>query len=204
MNKHKGLLLLMPGIDGLKTGFTNASGYNLAASGVRDGHRLITVVLGGPTISARDNHVADLLNIGFDVMRRRDRGETITVAQSLFEPQMPAAPVQYAANDRTAQTFATPAPTRQRDLTGDLNTNALRGGASARGGMRPVENPPEETQQVVLASIAPVEAAAPVRAAARPAPARPPSRASAIRAPSGSSRSVRSAPAPTPTRGSRK
>lgn len=174
MRNHNGLLLRMPGVDGLKTGFTNASGYNLAASGVRDGHRLITVVLGGPSVSARDTHVADLLNVGFDVMRRRDRGETITVAQSLFEPQMPAAPVQYAANDRTAPTqgfAAAPAPTRPRDYTGDLNAS-VRGGqpAGGRGAMRPVENPPEESQPVVLASIAPIETAAPAPARARPTP----------------------------------
>ncbi len=36
----------------MKTGYTNASGYNLAASAVRDGRRLIAVVLGGrPTAS---------------------------------------------------------------------------------------------------------------------------------------------------------
>lgn len=182
MRNHNGLLLRMPGIDGLKTGFTNASGFNLAASGVRDGHRLITVVLGGPTTAVRDNHVADLLNIGFDVMRRRDRGEVITVAQALFEPQIPAAPIQYAANGTApaspaaaparTQTLAAATPARTRDVTGELNAGVLRGSqpATGRGAMRPVENPPEApAQTVVLAAIAPVEAA-PTRAA--PAPAR--------------------------------
>ena len=181
MRNHNGLLLRMPGIDGLKTGFTNASGYNLAASGVRDGRRLITVVLGGPSTATRDNHVADLLNVGFDVMRRRDRGEIITVAQALFDPQTPAAPVSYAANDRA------PAA-RPRDITGDLNTNALRGAppASGRGSMRPVENPPEPAQTVVLASMVPSTAAeapkptparaAPTKAKPKPKPAAKPKR----------------------------
>src|SRR5690606_10372414 len=44
MNNHNRLLRQMPGVDGLKTGFTNASGFNLAASAVRDGRRLIAVV----------------------------------------------------------------------------------------------------------------------------------------------------------------
>ncbi len=189
MRNHNGLLLRMPGIDGLKTGFTNASGFNLAASGVRDGHRLITVVLGGPTTAVRDNHVADLLNIGFDVMRRRDRGEVITVAQGLFEPQIPSAPIQYAATGNApaspataparAQTLAAATPARTRDVTGELNASALRGSqpATGRGAMRPVENPPEApAQAVVLASIAPVEAAParPAPPAARPTPARAP------------------------------
>lgn len=173
MRNHNGLMLRMPGIDGVKTGFTNASGYNLAASGVRDGRRLITVVLGGSSTAVRDNHVADLMNVGFDVMRRRDRGEIITVAQSMFEPQIPTAPVAYASVDRPAAPAA-PAAARPRDITGDLNAGALRGTpAPSRGGMRPVENPPEPTQAVVLASMAPPAAEAPKPAPTRVAPARP-------------------------------
>jgi D-alanyl-D-alanine carboxypeptidase (penicillin-binding protein 5/6) len=88
-NNHNHLLGHMPGLDGFKTGFTNAAGYNLAASAVRDGRRLITVVLGGSSGAARNANVEDLLLTGFDVEERRARGETITVAQNLFE-QPPA------------------------------------------------------------------------------------------------------------------
>lgn len=93
MRNHNGLLHRMPGVDGIKTGFTNASGYNLAASAVRDGRRLIAVVLGGTSTASRDAHTADLLNAGFLVAARRERGETIQLA-SLF-PE--TAPVQLAA-----------------------------------------------------------------------------------------------------------
>ena len=92
MSNHNHLLDSMPGVDGLKTGYTNASGFNLAASATRDGRRLITVVMGGSSTAARDNNVEDLLNTGFEVLRRRDRGETITIAQSLFEPE-PSGPI---------------------------------------------------------------------------------------------------------------
>ncbi|MBN9319170.1 MAG: peptidase M15 [Caulobacterales bacterium 68-7] len=87
IRNHNGLLGKMPGVDGLKTGYTNASGYNLAASAVRGGRRLIAVVLGGSSVAARDNNVEDLLVTGFDVLARRDRGEKITLAQNLFEPE---------------------------------------------------------------------------------------------------------------------
>lgn len=83
-NNTNGLLHSMPGVDGIKTGFTNASGYNLAASAVRDGRRLITVVLGGRTTASRNEHVAELLTIGFEVERRVSRGETLQQAQVLF------------------------------------------------------------------------------------------------------------------------
>lgn len=80
-----GLLPTGNGYDGMKTGYTNASGYNLAASAVRDGRRLITVVLGGRSSASRNAHVAELMDTGFEVERRRAQGESIQIAQSFFE-----------------------------------------------------------------------------------------------------------------------
>ncbi len=88
MGNHNRLLSQMPGVDGLKTGYTNASGYNLAASAVRDGRRLIAVVLGGSSSASRDDNVEDLLLTGFSVMKRRAMGEKITIAQNMFEPDL--------------------------------------------------------------------------------------------------------------------
>jgi D-alanyl-D-alanine carboxypeptidase (penicillin-binding protein 5/6) len=83
---HNHLLRTMPGVDGIKTGFTNAAGFTLAASAVRDGRRLIAVVLGGPTRVARDSNVESLLAAGFTVLSARDRGQNIQVADMLAEP----------------------------------------------------------------------------------------------------------------------
>ncbi len=83
---HNHLLGQMPGVDGIKTGFTNASGFNLAASAVRDNRRLIAVVLGGSSTAARDSHVEDLLDAGFNVMHKRETGQMTTIAQNLREP----------------------------------------------------------------------------------------------------------------------
>ncbi|CAN5259958.1 hypothetical protein BH09PSE1_BH09PSE1_25830 [soil metagenome] len=80
-----GLLLGGNGYDGIKTGFTNASGYNLAASAVRDGRRIITIVMGGRSAPSRNAHVAELMNTGFEVESRRARGENIQIAQTFFE-----------------------------------------------------------------------------------------------------------------------
>lgn len=63
---HNRLLQFYPGADGIKTGYIRASGFNLAASAVRNGRRLIAVVLGGETAGSRDRHTADLLDRGFD------------------------------------------------------------------------------------------------------------------------------------------
>ncbi len=46
------------GADGLKTGYTNASGFNLVMSAVRDNRRLIGVVMGGTSAAQRDRTMA--------------------------------------------------------------------------------------------------------------------------------------------------
>ncbi len=59
---HNNLMYRYKGMDGIKTGYTNASGFNIVST-VRDGNRrLIGVVLGGPTARARDDKMAGLLN----------------------------------------------------------------------------------------------------------------------------------------------
>jgi len=62
---HNHLLEHYAGMDGLKTGYTLAAGFNLASTAVRSGHRLYGVVLGGKTWRARDQRMADLLDQGF-------------------------------------------------------------------------------------------------------------------------------------------
>jgi D-alanyl-D-alanine carboxypeptidase (penicillin-binding protein 5/6) len=86
IDNHNHLLKTMPGVDGIKTGFTNAAGFTLAASAARDGVRLIAVVLGGPNRMMRDNNVTELLETGFEVLTRRSRGENTTVAANFAEP----------------------------------------------------------------------------------------------------------------------
>ena len=131
MNNHNGLLFRMPGVDGLKTGFTNASGYNLAVSAVRDNRRLIAVVMGGSSNAARDHNAEDLLLTGFDVMARRDRGEKIVIAQNMFEPEPVAVAAATSAeqgdeedNSRVTLTSAR-APTSSRFEIVDPKTTAL-------------------------------------------------------------------------------
>ena len=85
IGNHNHLLTTLPGVDGIKTGYTNAAGFTLAASAAHDGVRLIAVVLGGPSRMARDNNVTDLLDTGFDVLTRRSRGQVTTVAANLSE-----------------------------------------------------------------------------------------------------------------------
>lgn len=118
IRNHNGLLYTMDGVDGLKTGFTNASGFNLAVSAVRDNRRLIAVVLGGPTVATRNKIAESLLVTGFEVLDRRARGETITVAQNFFEAPaltpMPLEPEAGNLDNRIVLAAAIPPPRTSR------------------------------------------------------------------------------------------
>jgi D-alanyl-D-alanine carboxypeptidase (penicillin-binding protein 5/6) len=54
-----------PTVDGLKTGHTDAAGFCLVTSSLRDGMRLVSVVLGSSSMKARENASASLLGYGF-------------------------------------------------------------------------------------------------------------------------------------------
>lgn len=61
MPNHNRLLGRVKGVDGIKTGYTRASGFNLASS-VSDGNRrIVAVVMGGTSGASRDNHMVELI-----------------------------------------------------------------------------------------------------------------------------------------------
>jgi serine-type D-Ala-D-Ala carboxypeptidase (penicillin-binding protein 5/6) len=62
---RNGLLEKDPTVDGLKTGHTDSAGFCLVTSALRDGMRLISVVMGSASMKARENASAALLNYGF-------------------------------------------------------------------------------------------------------------------------------------------
>jgi D-alanyl-D-alanine carboxypeptidase (penicillin-binding protein 5/6) len=68
---RNGLLDRDPTVDGLKTGHTESAGYCLVSSAKRDGMRLVSVVMGSPSISAREDASAALLNYGFNFYQSR-------------------------------------------------------------------------------------------------------------------------------------
>jgi D-alanyl-D-alanine carboxypeptidase len=65
LRSYNGLLRRYTGADGLKTGFTCDSGFNIIGSATRDGHKLIAVALGATTDGERSLRAANLLEHGF-------------------------------------------------------------------------------------------------------------------------------------------
>ena len=87
-NTNRRFLDAYEGADGIKTGFTNAAGFNLTASAERGGVRIIATVFGGTSTAARNAKMAELLDLGFS---RAPRSAPVTIQEA------PAALV--AAND---------------------------------------------------------------------------------------------------------
>ncbi len=96
---HQHMLQTYPGADGLKTGYIEASGFNGVTSAVRSDTRLIAVVLGAASGWERDQHIAALLDEGFErqgvpmLVARHDPEPALRTGQ--FINLAPAAP--YAA-----------------------------------------------------------------------------------------------------------
>ena len=65
---HNKLLGRVTGVDGIKTGYTRASGFNLMASAERDEGRVIAIMLGGTSSNSRNAHVEELIEAAFDAM----------------------------------------------------------------------------------------------------------------------------------------
>ena len=61
IGSHDHLLGRIDGVDGIKTGYTRASGFNLLTSLHRDGRSLIAVVMGGRSAAGRDRIMANLI-----------------------------------------------------------------------------------------------------------------------------------------------
>lgn len=112
-NNTNGLLHTMPGVDGIKTGYTRASGYNLVASARRDGHRVIAVVLGGRSSQTRNSHVAGLIEDGFRAQRVLASGGTLAESRAVFDaPSDPARRIALPTATPADAGRAPPAPVR--------------------------------------------------------------------------------------------
>ncbi|MFP2770034.1 SPOR domain-containing protein [Oceanisphaera sp. KMM 10153] len=65
-HSHNRMVKNYAGVDGMKTGYIRASGFNVATSALRGERRLIGVVMGGNTAQSRDAQMAKLLDSGFE------------------------------------------------------------------------------------------------------------------------------------------
>jgi len=91
---HNTLLFRYPGLDGMKTGYIRASGFNLVASARRGKKHVVAVVFGGATAARRNAAMQTYLNNGFaKASNTRTRQSTVAlVGKGRTAPEMVAAP----------------------------------------------------------------------------------------------------------------
>lgn len=95
---HNRLLGRVKGVDGIKTGYTNASGFNLVSS-VQDGNRsLVAVVMGGASGASRDNRMADLIKTYLPQASKRGGGDLIAKTNTDM-PEIAVAKVELPKHD---------------------------------------------------------------------------------------------------------
>ncbi len=111
---HDHLLATYQGADGIKTGYTEASGFNLVSSAVRGGTRIVGVVLGGAHAPERDAHMTSLLNQGFDRLEIAPGPARPRTTPILAAPPPPRPAARWAIQ---AGAFTTEAAARQAATT---------------------------------------------------------------------------------------
>ncbi len=84
---HNRVTQRLPGAEGLKTGYINASGFNLVTTVSRSGKTLVGVVMGGRTAATRDNHMISLIERSYAQL---DKGLATTQYASASVPAIQA------------------------------------------------------------------------------------------------------------------
>ncbi len=111
MNNHNHLLGKIPGLNGLKTGFTNGAGFCLSATAERHGRRIIAVVMGGSDSKDRDLKVAELIERGFAALPAAlPTVKTDATATPANSDELPTVKTEKAPETSKEQTSTTATP----------------------------------------------------------------------------------------------
>ncbi|MBL8575561.1 MAG: D-alanyl-D-alanine carboxypeptidase [Hyphomicrobiaceae bacterium] len=156
---HNRLLGRVEGVDGIKTGYTRASGFNLVTSAKMDGRHIVGVVLGGSSGGARDARMASLVENYIQVASAGPRTSSV-LARNDDE-----APVKVASN-RPVDVERTLAPTPRvampQEVAPTINTRILQPVAPVRAATG-APMPLVQSYAAPEAARAPIPAPAPVK-----------------------------------------
>jgi D-alanyl-D-alanine carboxypeptidase len=132
---HDNLIGNYDGTDGIKTGFTEASGFNLVSSVVRDGHHVVGVVMGGRSAHMRDREMVRLLDDTFTriasdpglVTRTRVPWQTAhpQLVADLGTPAVPAGGIRIQPNGDVEDEDSAEASHDPGDDTASLHSNVI-------------------------------------------------------------------------------
>lgn len=177
-DNHNHLMETYPGMDGIKTGFINSSGFNLVASAKRNGRRLIGVVFGGPSASRRDSHMREILDDGFAQLEGAPAGYIVAEFEKPPEPRARRRLEQFELDPPqvtfgSANRFKTTRPGPEVVRLGNVYRAPRETRAAMRPEPRPVVSKPRATPALSSSPAASRRAADAVRAAATRSTAKP-------------------------------
>ncbi len=119
---HNRMVRNTPGVDGLKTGFIRASGFNVATSAKRGNRRVVAVVMGGNTAAARDQQMAQLLDRSFNqspvqLASNAANGRAVSSGKdALPAPKSKSVSAMERGTESTPQAVSKPQETSQSQL----------------------------------------------------------------------------------------
>jgi D-alanyl-D-alanine carboxypeptidase len=102
IGNHNHLLGKVAGVDGIKTGYTGAAGFNLATSAIAGGHSIVVVTLGQPSTKFRDAKVAALVKRYLPASSDGGRSFTIARGPQTVIAEPPASVARVDRDDRDA------------------------------------------------------------------------------------------------------
>lgn len=109
---HNALLRRYRGTDGIKTGYTRASGFNLVSSVRRDGKHVVAVVFGGKSARVRNAKMRSILNNALAKASRKKTRKPVLIARAKSPAPPRPVPVTRRAPPRpAARTLPPPATT---------------------------------------------------------------------------------------------
>ncbi len=128
---HNNVTMRYKGADGIKTGYINASGFNLVTSAKRDGKRLVGAVMGGGSAASRDNRMEELMDAGFAQVQT-GRRSGILMADNAQAPMrdLSAQVAVTPATKTKAPTKVTPAKTPQKPAAKPLPARSQKASAT--------------------------------------------------------------------------
>ncbi len=122
---HNRLLGSVDGVDGIKTGYIRASGFNIVTSVNRDNRHIVAVVFGGRTARARDAQVRNLIDDTIKVAAVRRTAPPAGEGTAVAETKLPAKPPAPAADPRE-EPVAVSANAPEPGSTDPIKPNAVK------------------------------------------------------------------------------
>ena len=151
IRNHNHLIGSVEGVDGIKTGYTRDSGFNLVSSMKRNNHHLVGVVLGGRSVGSRDATMRHLLADNFDKSASRRTVAAITErnpadsASEVAEAEAPSRPAETkqiaAAAPPATQPVAAPEPAPRPAAAAAIPNRSFLAAATAAVPPAPIPQP---------------------------------------------------------------